>query len=557
MAFRLQSAIAGAAKKATKNLTALDEEYRENVKNTAANLAKEAAAVRKERMNAVTNYNRRARKLRTNYDLTDGQIQTLLAGGLEEYDNFEAAISAGEATARLQDPNAKFDSKAFAQGLFTMPTGGPTGDILSIAQQAEAYASQQAPSTLDVQTLASGIAAGTETPLTGISTAAVTKRLQDAAGTTMPADYSGPALGDTGISISRLAAMKPEDLIALQQATATLEKTTAETVGIQATTGLTGERAKLASAQAKAAEITNEKLPETLQVEIDSGYASIALKEAQTAGVEQDTSKAILEQSKLKEELINYQKYGAANEQAALDLLEAKIAKANRPADLEQLQATFVSRAEALRAEANSLEDDDPQVNVLLSTATMYDNRAVGVANMIATQDTTEASVDWSKGSPEKRFGALLKTNVQAANISGTLNSAGNWEWDFASKRPAYYTALANTADQYSALYGNKGNTGRVSSQQNYQQLQNVLSQWSQEGDFVDANTPRPPSTSTGEITNINFGNKTPTELAALQNSGNLKPGDIAMIEDASGTPFVAMFGTQGEWISAGDFEIK
>jgi len=90
-------------------------------------------------MNAVTNYNRRARKLKTNYDLTDGQIQTLLAGGLEEYDNFEAAISAGEATARLKDPNAKFDSKSFAQSLFTMPTGGPTGDILSIAQQYYIY----------------------------------------------------------------------------------------------------------------------------------------------------------------------------------------------------------------------------------------------------------------------------------------------------------------------------------------------------------------------------------------------------------------------------------
>ena len=554
MAFRLQSAIAGAAKKASENLSKLDEEYRDSIKNTAANLAKEAAAVRKERMNAVTNYNRRARKLKTNYDLSDGQIQTLLAGGLEEYDNFESAISSGEASAKLADPNAQFDAKAFAQGLFTTPTGGTTGDILSLAQQAEAYASQQAPSTLDVQTLASGIAAGTETPLTGISTAAVTKRLQDAAGVTMPADYSGPALGDTGISMRRLAAMKPEDLIALQQATATLEQTSAKTKDIQAQTTVRGAQGNLIKAQTKAADITNQRLPETIQAELDSSYASTALKEAQTAGVEQDTSNAILEQSKLKEELINYQKYGAANEQAALDLLEAKIAKANRPADLEQLQATFVSQAEALRSEANSLEDDDPQVNVLLSTATMYDNRAVGVANMIAAQDTTAASVDWSKGSPEKRFAALLKTNVQAANISGTLNSAGNFEYDFANKRPAYYTALDNAADQYAALYADKGNTGRVSSQQNYQQLGNVLMQWSKEGDFVDENTQRPQSTEVDEITNINFGNKTPKELAALQNSGDLKPGDIAMIEDSNGTPFIAMFSTQGEWISAGDF---
>jgi hypothetical protein len=554
MAFRLQSAIAGAAKKASENLNELDEEYRESIKNTAANLAKEAAAVRKQRMAAVTDYNRRARKLKTNYDLSDGQIQTLLSGGLEEYDNFESAISSGEASAKLADPDAQFDAKSFAQGLFTTPTGGPTGDILSIAQQAEAYASQTAPSTLDVQTLASGIAAGTETPLTGISTAAVTRRLQDAAGTTMPADYSGPALGDTGISMRRLAAMKPEDLIALQQAAATLEQTDVKTKDIEAQTMVRGAQGNLIKAQTKAENIINQRLPEKIQAELDSSYASTALKEAQTAGVEQDTSKAILEQAKLKEELINYQKYGSANEQAALDLLEAKIAQANRPADLEQLQATFVSRAEELRANAASLEDDDPQVNVLLSTATMYDNRAVGVGNMIAAQDTAASSVDWSKGSPEKRFAALLKTNVQAANISGSLNSAGDWIADFNNKRPAYYTALANTADQYSALYGDKGNTGRVSSQQNYQQLGNVLSQWSQEVNFVDENTSRPTSASTDEIVNIDFGNKTKTELIALQNSGDLKPGDIAMIEDANGTPFVAMFGTQGEWISAGDF---
>jgi hypothetical protein len=66
MAFRLQSAIAGAAKKATENLNELDKEYRQSIKDTAANLAKEAAAVRKQRMAAVTDYNRRARKLRNN-----------------------------------------------------------------------------------------------------------------------------------------------------------------------------------------------------------------------------------------------------------------------------------------------------------------------------------------------------------------------------------------------------------------------------------------------------------------------------------------------------------
>lgn len=550
MAFRLQSFLSGAAKKASENLSKLDDEYRESIRNTAANLAKEAAAVRKERMAAVTNYNRKARRLKTSYDLTDGQIQTLLAGGLEETDRFEDAIKSGQAMSK--DPTL-FDAKKFAQEMFAMPQGGATGDILSIADQAQAYATQMVPSTVDVQTLASGIAAGTETPLTGISTGAVTQRLQDVAGTSMPADYSGPAPGETGITVSGLGGMSASDIVAFRQAQAALEKTSAEIENIEAETQVKGSQAKLIEAQATAAEITNKVLPEQLRVEIDKGYASTALTQAQTEKVEQDTTKSILDITKLKAELDNYQKFGAKNEQAALDLLEAKIVKARSPATLEALQATLVSQANEVRDQAASLPPEDQTRDSLIARANALDTRAAGVANMITAQDAT-TTTDWSKGSAPKRFAALLKNNVQAANISGSLNSAGDWEWDFSNKRPAYYTALANTADQYDALYGASGNTGRTSSAQNYQQLENTLRQWSQEGNFIKDISKRPTATGTEQITNVDFGAKTPTELAALQNSGKLEAGDIATIKDSNGVPFVAMYGTQGEWISAGDF---
>ena len=65
MAFRLQSFLAGAAKEATKNIRALDEEYRESLKNTAANLAKEAQTVRKERTKAILDYSDRGKKIKT------------------------------------------------------------------------------------------------------------------------------------------------------------------------------------------------------------------------------------------------------------------------------------------------------------------------------------------------------------------------------------------------------------------------------------------------------------------------------------------------------------
>ena len=551
MAFRLQSFLAGAAKKASENITKLDEEYRESIKNTAANLAKEAATVRKERMAAVTNYNKRARRLKNSYGLSDGQIQTLLSGGLDETDRFEEAVKSGQAMSK--DPKS-FDAKSFAQNLFTMPEGGATGDILSIADQAKEYATRMAPSTIDLQTLASGISAGTQTPITGIDTSDVLERLQGVAGTSMPADYSGPVPGDTGITVKGLGGMTASDIIAFRQAEATLDKTGAEIESIEAGTEVKGSQAKLINAQATAAEITNKVLPEKLRQEIDAGYASTALKEAQTELTEQDTTKSVLESTKLDAEIKNYQKYGAANEQAALDLLEAKIVKTRNFANLEALQATLVNQANEVRDQAASLEPEDQTRDSLIARANALDTRAAGVANMITAQDAT-TTTDWSKGSAPKRFAALLKNNVQSANISGSLNSAGDWEWDFSNKRPAYYTALANTTDQYEALYGASGNTGRTSSAQNYQQLENTLRQWSQEGTFSDEGQPRAKAKSTGASQgNINFGVKTATELAALQKSGNLQPGDIATIKDSNGTPFIAMYGTQGEWVSAGDF---
>jgi len=554
MAFRLQSAIAGAAKKATENLGELDKEYRQSIKDTAANLAKEAGAIRKQRMAAVTDYNRRARKLRNNYDLSDAQIQTLLSGGVEEYDNFEKTITAGETAAKLRNPNATFDAKTFAQKLFIMPETGVTGDILSIAEQAERYAAQTTPAALDVQTLASGIAAGTKTAITGIGTEDVAQRLREAAGTTLPTDYTGPAAGDTGIRMQRLGGLSPTDLIAAQQAAAELAKTEATTESLTAEATLTGIRGKLIKAQTKQQEIINKQLPIELSAKLDGTYASTKLKEAQTREAGERSEKAILEQAKLAEEIVSYRTYNPRNQQLALDLLEAKINKANSPADLEQLQATYLMQASKLEQKAAGLSEDDPNKASLTAQAKAMSDRATNVQNMITAQDPT-ASVDWSKGSPESRFAGLLKTSVQAANISGSLNSAGEWQWDFANKRPAYYTAFENAADQYAELYSKKGSTGAKSSAQNYIQLDNILRQWSAEGKFVTDVAKRTPATTSTPQGNVNFGTKTRAELKALPSLHKLVPGDIAIIEDNKGIERITMYGTQGEWISGGDFE--
>ena len=56
MAFRLQSAIAGFAKRTTEKMEKFDDTYFETLKNTSANLANEASTIRKDRVTAARDY---------------------------------------------------------------------------------------------------------------------------------------------------------------------------------------------------------------------------------------------------------------------------------------------------------------------------------------------------------------------------------------------------------------------------------------------------------------------------------------------------------------------
>ena len=62
MAFRLMSALAGAAKRGSANIQERDKEFRVSLKNTAADLAKEAKNVIAERTKAATSYTNKGRQ---------------------------------------------------------------------------------------------------------------------------------------------------------------------------------------------------------------------------------------------------------------------------------------------------------------------------------------------------------------------------------------------------------------------------------------------------------------------------------------------------------------
>lgn len=557
MAFRLQSALAGAAKSASAKIKAFDEDYADTLKNSAANLAKEAAQIRKDRMAAVKDYQKFGKRLQTNYKLSDAQIQTLLAGGVDQYEDFVNSIKNQEQVHILSNAPGEFDAAAAAAAMFSGTIAQPES-ILSVADQARAYAIEQVPSTLDLEATAAGVAAGTRRGIFGVDEATAKAALQRSAGEFADLDTAGPVISDTGLTIKGIGGMTADEIIAARTAQA-------ELAGIEAKTKEVETQTQLVEQKVEAAEITNKQLPEQLQAELENTNASIALSKAREAGVRQDTKVAIVNENMLNEELQNYKKYGADKEQMAIDLLEAKIFAANSPADLEQLQAIYLRDETAARTEAASLDDADPKKNQLIASANILKNRAAGVANMIKDADAT-VQVDWSKGDPTSRFNAMLKTNLQNQNITGTLNAAGNYVFDFMDKQPAYITGYANTVSQYKSMYGKSGMLGINSSAQNEIQLANQIERWSQEGSFVkpnmeDKNKDGIPdarlATSDVPSVNFNFGLKTASELGKLQISGKLMPGDIATFEmkDDTGNKIkrIAMYSTQGEWIS-GDF---
>ena len=446
MAFRLQSFLAGAAKEATKNIRALDEEYAESLKNTAKNLAKEAQAVRKERTKAILDYRDKGKKLKRDYKLSDAQIQTLLSAGTDSYESFVNSVRAGNQAAKLANPNAQFDAASFAQSLFQ----GQAAEegILSLEQQAQAYAARRVPTDIDIQTAASGISAGTQTMLTGVSPEAVAARLRGSVGD-IP-EYTGPAMGETGLSVSGQTALTPADIIALQTKQEELS-------GKKAETAKTKQQTQLTQQQTEAQRIANKYLDDEKQATVDQAFANVGLTEQRIAESAANTDTAIIKQEKLQQEIASWDKWNDLEKSAALDLIEAKVTSENRFTDLEQMQVTYAAEADKLRALANQ-EEDDVSRNSLLNQAAFWEDRIAGVANTInATSATTNP---FAKSNAPALFNNMLKTQAQLFDITGKFNPlAQQYEYDIGPKMPQYISAFASAVDEFGNQYNKTGTT--------------------------------------------------------------------------------------------------
>jgi len=235
MGFRLQSALAGAATSLSNRLRALEEETNELVKTEAGRVNNLLQENTKKRTAAKLDYGRAARKLE-GYGLSDGQIEAVLAGGLDGATQFEQSLQSKATRAALE--GKQFDKNIAINELVAQTN--PEFAARDIQAQEEAYAAMAVPNVLpsldeSVRTVSTGIAGMAKgSAPTDYIRSQLDSRVRAGAGE-RPEEFTGRAFGtDLGFQFAP-ELVTPQQLIELQ-------KTQAEVESIEAGTGLTKAR---------------------------------------------------------------------------------------------------------------------------------------------------------------------------------------------------------------------------------------------------------------------------------------------------------------------------
>jgi len=535
----LKSYLAGAAKRGSERLKTLEDDAKTLITTEAGRIANEIAEKRKQRIKDKLDYSKKARELKSMYNLSDGQVETVLAGGLENAAAFTSAIKAGEARAYAADKTKPFDANQYAQSLFTT-TQQMEGR--GIGQQAEAFAAlsggpiaiDQTASTSSImgQLRAMGARGGDD--FVSSSLAAQTRAL----GGELPQEFTGAELGTTGMTVKGLGGMSPADLIALEQAQAKADLTTAQV-------GTETETAKLRSAQAKnvfaetdltrakieTANITNKNLEERLDLDADKLREEVRQITANIGLTEARTDTEGLSADKLEKELSLLDKYGEQERQAALDLLEAQIYEKGNASDLEGYQVMQLRKQDDLIAKINNPETPATEKAALEQQLKDSQKRVADAA--IALSDTTDSSNYFSKSSEDQIFNRMIQRNAQALDIGGEMGPFGA---EIAlslgtGKMPQYFTAVSNSIDEFASRFGDSAR-GRRAYTAFATSFDKQLRAFANSEGFVD-----------GEFTN--HGMKSEADLESLEQTfgqdGGAKPGDVAIATIDGRTTYFVM----------------
>ena len=230
MGFRLMSFAAGAAKRGSERLKALEEDTKKLITTEAARVAEDARNINKARIKSVTDYNSAARKLKSRYQLNDGQVEAILSGGLDGVQNFESSLES--LAIKAQTEKKQFNRADAIAAL--LPTISPDVAARSQDEAAAAFAASMNPYTsegLDVAAGRIGATVGAMTRGGKAPTDYIRSQLTaqtQALGGAAPEAFTGPAFGTTAYGF------RPETVTAATMISA--QKAAAEARGAEIAT---------------------------------------------------------------------------------------------------------------------------------------------------------------------------------------------------------------------------------------------------------------------------------------------------------------------------------
>ena len=578
MAFRLMSALAGAAKSASANIRERDKEFRVSLKNTAADLAKEAKNVIAERTKAATSYTNKGRQLMDEYGLNEGQVQALLSGGVERYDSFIKDVQSGALRHVRAGEKEPFNVREYVQDTLFASTNvdNPAETTyMSLADQAKLYGNISVPSTVDAASAAAGISAQTQSIFGGLSQEDVQKRLGTFTGAEQ---YSGPGFASSGYAYQAPAVGLDTEL-AMQAADANIRKTESGIEVDEQAVKLSKQRVKSMIEDTKIAVDVNKRTAE--KEKLFQGPELAALR-ANTNRINQSISNDQLKGEALEAELATiYATQGATIEKAELqnDLIRAQIIETGTYKDAEELAYSSIAvadKAEADLAEMKASGDfNETQITKQQAIATSARNSANENLKLLGNQVSEDL---FSKINLDTSFGKKLQTASSLFNVGMEFSSMGDAIAGISKgKMPQFLTAFDSVVKDLNTSYG-KFEAGRNFIAGKRNAYKDAINAYANETTFIDATdkTTRAKVLEDREKDQVvNFGVfelvRPPKQLkgagataaAIAQNDAdkktfnaklnklaeNAKPGDITTVKTKSGQTRIYVMGSTGKWL--------
>ena len=564
MAFRLQSAIAGAGKKLSEKMTAFDENYAETLKNTASNLAEEAANIRKERMIAVRDYKTKGQILMDDYGLSEAQVASLLQGGTDRYDKFLADVESGAMQHVRSGAKTAFDQNDYIQNtLFsTQPTteGGTQPTYMSLDEQASLYGKLAVPSTIDMGGQVASVVAGTQRGIFKVDADTVRSALGDVA--TGAERYEGPGFAPTGISYTS-PALSAAQQIAFETAVAQKEAT-------DVSTDLNRERITTVI-QNRALAGDESRRAERLLVIKERAEARAAALEplererliAQTDAILQNIANDELTAEILALQIETDMETGLEKAQLSNQLLQAKIISEGTVADAKELWATSVAAVDVQKVKLAELEAAGAASEAIAAQQAVVD-AAQTIADenwkLVLGEDKAEL---FSKVNLDTSFNRRIKQAALGFNVDLKFSSFNEAIEKFGKGQlPAFLTATDAAIGQIASEYKDYDRAKKFVRTQ----LATLNQQLTAYGAQTDFNVGATPQHLRNNKKPIDFGQFSLTypvnkndraafeaalDAAARDQNNNViaRPGDIIRVKTENGGEKIYMWGVANDWI--------